>query len=237
MLAQERELRGEKTSRSETRLRLLAAAADEFAQRGFDSARVRHVVDQAKVNLAAVNYHFGGKEGLYRATIAHLVTGRQRARPAAAADDAVARTPEQRLEHRIFRLLEQFLDREGSALARILAHEAMNPSGHLDDVVVQALRPEIAYVGDRLREIAPDAPAETVELAAIGVLGQCFLYQYAQPALGRLNPALPAGEPLCRAVAAHIRAMVVAGVRATPKSSGESPACGISSVKPKGRAL
>lgn len=221
MLAQERELRGEKTSRSDTRLRLLAAASDEFAQRGFDSARVRHIVDQAKVNLAAVNYHFGGKEGLYRATLAHLIGGRQRnARPASHVEP-LGYTPEQRLEHRIFRLLQQFLDREGSALARILAHEAMNPSGHLDDVVVGALRPEIAYLRDRLQEIAPEAPAAKVELAAIGVLGQCFLYQYAQPALGRLNPALPEGEALCRMVAAHVREMVVAGVRAAAKRPGE----------------
>lgn len=221
MPAQERELRGEKTSRSDTRLRLLVAAADEFAQRGFDSARVRHIVDQASVNLAAVNYHFGNKEGLYRATIAHLTAGRQRAARPASKAESLQYTPEQRLEHRIFRLLQQFLDREGSALARILAHEAMNPSGHVDDVVVGALRPEIVYLRERLQEIAPGAPVETLELAAIGVLGQCFLYQYAQPALGRLNPALPAGEALCRVVAAHAREMVVAGVRAAVKRPSE----------------
>jgi len=49
--------------------RLLEAASEEFARHGYAGARIRHIVDAARVNLAAVNYYFGGKEGLYLAVL------------------------------------------------------------------------------------------------------------------------------------------------------------------------
>lgn len=48
-----------------TRLRLLDAAEDLFATKGFEETSVRELTSQANCNLAAVNYHFGGKENLY----------------------------------------------------------------------------------------------------------------------------------------------------------------------------
>ena len=49
-----------------TRERLLDAAERLFAQRGFRSASVRDITREATCNIAAVNYHFGGKVNLYR---------------------------------------------------------------------------------------------------------------------------------------------------------------------------
>lgn len=49
-----------------TRDRILDAAEKLFADRGFSAASVRDITADAGANLAAVNYHFGGKEGLYR---------------------------------------------------------------------------------------------------------------------------------------------------------------------------
>lgn len=194
-----------------TRLRLLAAASEEFAQRGFANARVRHIVDQAQVNLAAINYHFGGKDGLYRATLAHLVSHTTVAPPTV---NRRGRSPEDRLRRRIHGMLDRFLLKaSGSTLGRILAHEAMNPTSHAEDVVAETLRPELEVVGALLGEIAPEAAAEDVRMAAIGVLGQCLLYQFAHPALRRALPGVPEGRALCRDVSAHIARMTVAGLR------------------------
>lgn len=49
-----------------TRGALIEAAAAVFAEKGFEGGSVRQITERAKANQAAINYHFGGKEGLYR---------------------------------------------------------------------------------------------------------------------------------------------------------------------------
>jgi AcrR family transcriptional regulator len=52
-----------------TRLMLIQVAAKLFAQNGFKSTSIREICTAAKVNNAAINYHFGGKVGLYEAVV------------------------------------------------------------------------------------------------------------------------------------------------------------------------
>ncbi len=47
------------------REKLLDAAEKLFAEKGFDGTSVRDITAEAKCNVAAVNYHFGGKDNLY----------------------------------------------------------------------------------------------------------------------------------------------------------------------------
>jgi AcrR family transcriptional regulator len=49
---------------------LLSAGTILFADRGFDGASVEDIARRAKVNKAMISYHFGGKDGLYRAILA-----------------------------------------------------------------------------------------------------------------------------------------------------------------------
>jgi AcrR family transcriptional regulator len=49
-----------------TRDSLIKAAIDVFSAKGFEGGSVREITQAAKANQAAINYHFGGKEGLYR---------------------------------------------------------------------------------------------------------------------------------------------------------------------------
>src|SRR6185295_7644595 len=45
--------------------RLLAAATDLFARRGFHATSIREIAEQAGANVASGHYHYGSKRGLY----------------------------------------------------------------------------------------------------------------------------------------------------------------------------
>ena len=52
-----------------TRQRVLEAAVEGFAEHGFRKATVRNICKRANANVAAINYHFRDKEGLYTSVL------------------------------------------------------------------------------------------------------------------------------------------------------------------------
>lgn len=61
-------------AQSETVDRILDAAEELFAERGFSETSLRMITGRARVNLAAVNYHFGSKKALIQAVFARFLT-------------------------------------------------------------------------------------------------------------------------------------------------------------------
>lgn len=60
---------GETRSAAATKERILDAAEALFMEHGFEATSLRSITASASVNLAAVNYHFGSKEELFRAVL------------------------------------------------------------------------------------------------------------------------------------------------------------------------
>ncbi len=54
---------------SDTSERILVAALEAFAEKGFDGATTREIAARAGVNLGLLQYHFGGKSKLWRAAV------------------------------------------------------------------------------------------------------------------------------------------------------------------------
>jgi len=52
-----------------TRQRILVVAERLFAERGIGFVSVRDITTEARANTAAINYHFGSKDGLLEAII------------------------------------------------------------------------------------------------------------------------------------------------------------------------
>jgi TetR/AcrR family transcriptional regulator len=52
---------------------IFKAAAEEFAERGFEAAGVDRIAAHARVNKAMIYYHFGSKRGLYLEVLRHMV--------------------------------------------------------------------------------------------------------------------------------------------------------------------
>ena len=55
------------SANKDTATRILDAAERLFVEHGFEATSLRTITQQAEVNLAAVNYHFGSKDALFQA--------------------------------------------------------------------------------------------------------------------------------------------------------------------------
>ncbi|MEO1147825.1 MAG: TetR/AcrR family transcriptional regulator [Cyanobacteria bacterium J06638_22] len=58
----------------DTKTQILDVAEHLIAERGFSATTLRNIVSEANVNLAAVHYHFGSKEELFRAVVHRIAT-------------------------------------------------------------------------------------------------------------------------------------------------------------------
>ncbi len=202
--------------------RLVAAASEEFAQHGFAGARIRNIVDAARVNLASVNYYFGGKEGLYRATLGYLA--RQALR---GFTERRGRTPEQRLHRIVYAFLSGLTEAPVSPpLGRIIAHESMHPTPHLDRLIEEMTRPQLERLRSAVRElVGPHVPDRDVSLAALGISGQCLIYQFGRPAIDRIFPGAIAGPRVTRSLARQISDFSLAGLaRLSARYAAPAPA-------------
>jgi AcrR family transcriptional regulator len=55
--------------------RLLKAAGQIFAEKGFKAATIKEITESAGANIAAVNYYFSSKERLYIESVKHAHSG------------------------------------------------------------------------------------------------------------------------------------------------------------------
>lgn len=200
---------------NETCRRIIAAASEEFAQHGFAGARIRSIVDAAGVNLAAINYYFGGKEGLYRATLGYLAGQAMAAFPAALGERR-AQSAARRLHRLVYAFLEGLSDGPGGApLGRILAHEAMAPTPQLDRLVEELTRPQLEQVRAVVRDLAGSrVPDVDVTLATLSIAGQCLLYLFGRPAVDRIFPGVASGAKSRDRLAEQITRFSLAGIEA-----------------------
>ena len=189
-----------------------------FANEGYRGSRVREICERAGANIAAVNYHFGDKRGLYREVLSHAFDGLGGPDPTdwGIPDGLPA---EEKLRGFVRFLLHQLCAEEGNApQARLIAQEIMDPSDALESLVDEGLRPQVAFVARVLGEIsgARADPGRVMRCVA-SILGQCLFYYYAHAALHHL-PMEALESANLDELAEHITRFSLAGLAA-----GEGP--------------
>lgn len=170
-----------KRSETDTRQRLLEAATEIFAQKGYARTRIAEVCTQADANIALVNYYFGDKKSLYNRAWRYAFEQAKSDYPLAGG--ARADSPaEIRLKSAIRAILSRiFSDGPAACFPRLLVHEMANPSGFLKAISEEAILPEIDYVSEIIREmLGPDADDRSVRDCAASTLNQCFMLNCGQ---------------------------------------------------------
>lgn len=208
----------------ETRTRIIQSAGEVFAQAGFEKATVREICARAHANIAAVNYHFRDKLGLYTEVLKTAACNGR-----AVLDEAqVLANPEQALRdfiHGMFRRMHE-ADRP-SWYARVMMHELAQPTEALDVVVEQMVRPNshilCAIVG-KILDRAPDD--EFTRLSAASVIAQVVHHVHAKPVILKLWPGLKSSPEAQEKIADHITKFSLAALHTLRRASapGKHPA-------------
>ena len=156
-----------------TRQKLLEAAGEIFAKKGFWSATHEDICSRANANLAAINYHFGSKENLYIEAWKHSFEKSMEKYPpegGALPNDPV----EKRLRDRVLSFLKRIADPETHEID-IMLKEMANPTGLLTDVIASKTAPEKLDFGSIVREIiGKGVNEEQVGLCHMGIISMCF---------------------------------------------------------------
>ena len=194
--------------------RILEAAGPAFAQRGFAQTTVRDICRRAGVNVAAVNYYFGDKRRLYAEALRHgMRSSLQRFPP----DRGLGRDPSP--EARLYAFVHSFLSRflavgQPAWHGKLCAREMTEPTGALDALVDEIIRPMFERLQQIVRELAGRrATQDRIRLCALSVVGQCMHYYYGRSVLQRLLPAQPIDARAIERIARHITNFSLGAIR------------------------
>lgn len=179
----------DKKTISKTGNAIIEAAGKLFAEEGYSRATVREICRQAGANVAAINYHFGDKKGLYLAVLKHYQDTSFQTYPPDLGINKL-QSPEEKLRAFIRSFLLRMMDEGKPAwFGKLLAREFAQPTWAFDILIDDTIRPSfqilMAIVADILGKGAKE---RKVLLCSMSIVGQCLYFRHSHPVISRLFP-------------------------------------------------
>jgi AcrR family transcriptional regulator len=198
------------------RERIVEEAQRVFASYGFDGASMRQIAEAAGVPVALVSYHFGSKEGLYRAVFYRRVPAIVDQRAAGIAIAMSEPDLDRRLELLVKVLVMPWLrmrarERDPS-LGRLLAHESIDPNSEARGIIRDLFDPVARKLLAALASALPGRSAQDIAWAYQFMLGAMVYVMSDAGRIARLSEGHchPDDED---AAGAHMVAFLTAGIR------------------------
>ncbi len=160
-------MRGRRRDPEGNRRRILEAATQEFARKGFGGARTDAIAEAAGINERMLYYYFGSKDGLFRCVLEEAYLALIRAERAL---DLEALDPISAFRRLVEFIWNYYLDHP--ELIRLVNSENLHEARHLreSDKVGELVSPMIAVITDLLRR----GEAQGVIRAGIDPV-QCYI--------------------------------------------------------------
>lgn len=216
-----------------TREKLIEAGKRLFGLHGFEATSTRVLAAAAGVNLAAIPYHFGGKEGLYHAVVEGIVSDKQASLGPAferavriSADPAAGRAEVLAAMRSLVRtfVTDMLGSEESQNTSQIMLQEQIAPTSafHIffDGFFRQAFD-AWACLLSRLTGLAPDGLE--LRLRTLSVIGQLTIFRVGMTAILRLmeRDALPLDhiEPIAEVIISQVEAIAAGFAPASPEAA------------------
>jgi TetR/AcrR family transcriptional regulator, regulator of cefoperazone and chloramphenicol sensitivity len=207
--------------RQSTRAELLEAAGHVFAEKGFDRATGKEICERAGANAAAVNYYFGGIDGLYAAV---LEEANRRLLPLEALSAAIAGKTNARakLQAIIELVVGKLMDPIASSwVFAVFSREIISPSPAIEALVEKQGLPKARIARSIVAELMglpEDHPA--VARGCISVLApMLMLFVADRRILRRMFPNFGFGREHAQDLARHSIAFALAGLSAIARDA------------------
>lgn len=174
-----------------TKKKILDSASVIFGKKGFKDATIRRIAKSAQVNIAAINYHFRDKEGLYGAVLEDVFRSGFSRFPATM-EIGYDADPEQRLRAFIRAMFYRLQSREGwggmSGQGRLIARELIDPSPAFESVLDRYVKPNKDLLVKIIIDIMQTNPGmKKLMPCVLSIIGQCIYYALASTVIQRIT--------------------------------------------------
>jgi AcrR family transcriptional regulator len=195
----------------DTRTKLLEAAEEVFAEKGFRSATVREILDRAGAkNIAAINYHFGDKETLYIESVKfahrHCTSG------VPFPDWPEGTPPESKLRDFVRTMMLRIFQNQRPCSFQLMLRELAEPTQACREVVVEYIQPMARLLDSILAELMPGISNPERFMFGCSVVGQCIFYKTNKPFLMYLMGPEEFARLSAEEIAEHIANFTLAGI-------------------------
>ena len=168
--------RGPSRQAEATRGALVAAGIAVFAEHGFEAASVRDITARADVNQGAITYHFGGKEGLYRAVL-EAVRDRVSEQPLLGPDGVGDHAPAELLRRYFRQMLAPLAQGPADRRhLRVFAWEQLRPTAAGQRLSDEVPFPPAVLAGHIVRRLRPAFSEAEVAVAVAWMVGQAVTF-------------------------------------------------------------
>ena len=171
--------------------RILDVAGEIFGEKGFKNATIRVIARAARVNIAAINYHFRDKESLYGAVLEEVFS-QGFSRFPANMDLAPDADPQQRLRAFIRAMFYRLQSCEGwggiAGRGRLIARELVDPSPAFEAILDRYIKPHRDLLLTIILDIMGTDPGPRKLMPCVlSIIGQCVYYAMASPVIRRIS--------------------------------------------------
>lgn len=202
----------DKNQKFDTKQRLLESAAVLFSERGFACTSVAEICKRAGANIAAINYHFGSKDALYRAAIQYTYEQAEALYPFT--DDDLSPI-EERFFLFTFTLLQRILSTEMTGnFYKLMTKEMAEPTEESGKLINQIISAKRVIVGKLIREVyAKEADDELIFRLSHSIVSQCLFLGLTEKGRRHHLQRKPIGIEEAESFARHITNFSLAGIR------------------------
>jgi TetR/AcrR family transcriptional regulator, regulator of cefoperazone and chloramphenicol sensitivity len=206
-----------RSSRDDTRRKILQAAGRIFAERGFDAATIKQITDAAKVNVAAVNYHFGSKRKLYLEVL-RVALPDIRERPFHTIPGA---SPKDELRTFISSVFSSMLGADRPRWhSEVAIREVVSPTGALPKLVEEYFVPFTRDLENLVRKFCAHEPeVELVRLVAQSIMALCVYWVIFRRFLPYVWPGFSLSEARSKWIADYVYELSLQAMMALEKSA------------------